>query len=437
MTGKRKNLYSQFPDTRAPTIHDRALTFYKFFYLVQSISSIMTEVENNSAMVCHYEVMQLEMNCKAEEIKKQYKVLALKYHPDRNHGKEEEATVKFKQVAAAYAVLNDPHERKWYDDHREAILRGGNGTAQDGEDADDSINVWKYFNATCFTGFNDESPIGFYTVYRSIFDQISERESDKTKSDPTLKYATITLSFGTSTTPIADVLRFYLEWENFASKLNFAWADMYHTVDAPNRATRRVMEKENTKARDQARKEYTNQIRSLARFVKKRDPRYTAYEADVMKRKQEAEEMKKNQKLEEMKIRKEKREKNKEEYEKDTVELENRDNERKGAYLLADVDSDDENCQMIGRANSDDERELQKSLKKVTLDDFIPGGSGREVEEGGGECVYACSICEKVFKNEVQLAQHNTSKPHKKKVTEHAKAAKKAGGSVSKEKADA
>jgi DnaJ homolog subfamily A member 5 len=57
------------------------------------------------------------------QIKKQYKKLALKYHPDKNVGNEEEATATFRLISAAYAVLSDPHERKWYDDHREAILR--------------------------------------------------------------------------------------------------------------------------------------------------------------------------------------------------------------------------------------------------------------------------------------------------------------------------
>jgi DnaJ family protein A protein 5 len=130
----------------------------------------MAEVDEKKAMVCHYEVMQLEKSSKADEIKKQYKVLALRFHPDRNHGNEEEATLKFKQLAAAYAVLSDPHERKWYDDHREAILRGGDGTKHGDEDADDSYDVWKFFSSTCYSGHDDDSETGFYTVYRKVFD---------------------------------------------------------------------------------------------------------------------------------------------------------------------------------------------------------------------------------------------------------------------------
>lgn len=58
-----------------------------------------------------------------DEIKKEYKKLALKWHPDRNIGNEVNATNIFKEISNAYTVLSDSHERKWYDDHREAILR--------------------------------------------------------------------------------------------------------------------------------------------------------------------------------------------------------------------------------------------------------------------------------------------------------------------------
>jgi DnaJ family protein A protein 5 len=57
------------------------------------------------------------------QIKKTYKKLALKWHPDKNVGNEEEATARFKAITAAFAVLSDPQERQWYDDHRESILR--------------------------------------------------------------------------------------------------------------------------------------------------------------------------------------------------------------------------------------------------------------------------------------------------------------------------
>jgi curved DNA-binding protein len=62
----------------------------------------------------YYAVLGVGRNATAEEIKKKYRQLALKYHPDRNKGKKE-AEEKFKDINEAYAVLSDPEKRKTYD----------------------------------------------------------------------------------------------------------------------------------------------------------------------------------------------------------------------------------------------------------------------------------------------------------------------------------
>lgn len=397
--------------------------------------------EPSTRMICHYDVMELDFSCKLEDIKKQYKILALKYHPDRNHGDEENATHRFKLLAAAFAVLSDPHERTWYDDHREAILRGGNGVAGDDSDDDDeppTVSVWRYFNSNCYSGTSDDSPTGFYTVYGECFDEIIESENDVTQREPTTgssKGFTSNLTqFGNSTTPIADVLFFYSEWENFTSKLNFSWADVYRSVDAPNRATRRVMEKDNLKARDEAKKDFINEIRSLARFVKKRDPRILAYESGIRTRRIEEEERRRVQKAEELKAKKERREQLLQEHEKDTEWVEVRDNERKAAFLLADnEDETEETIKMSGGLGgdgyeSDEEIRLQNKLRKAKLaerraqaeadgvefveEELVP----EPVEEDGK--VYTCTLCEKDFASEAKLAHHCTSKPHRKKASD-------------------
>ena len=73
---------------------------------------------------CIYHTINNHYNpLKINQIKKQYKKLALKWHPDKNVGNEDEATVRFKEISTAYAVLGDAQEKKWYDDHRESILR--------------------------------------------------------------------------------------------------------------------------------------------------------------------------------------------------------------------------------------------------------------------------------------------------------------------------
>ena len=60
-----------------------------------------------------------------DELKKSYRKLALKWHPDKNLDNSEEAKKEFQIIQAAYEVLNDAQERAWYDKHRDAILLGG------------------------------------------------------------------------------------------------------------------------------------------------------------------------------------------------------------------------------------------------------------------------------------------------------------------------
>ncbi|MHB8077988.1 MAG: DnaJ C-terminal domain-containing protein [Candidatus Krumholzibacteriia bacterium] len=66
-------------------------------------------------MKSHYETLGVKSAATPEEIKKAFRALALKYHPDRNHGNRQ-AEEKFKELAAAYDILSDPAKRREYDD---------------------------------------------------------------------------------------------------------------------------------------------------------------------------------------------------------------------------------------------------------------------------------------------------------------------------------
>src|SRR6516165_4796948 len=70
-----------------------------------------------------YEVLGVAKSVSDEELKKAYRVLAMKYHPDRNNG-DEEAAVRFKEVAEAYAILSDSEKRQVYDRYGHAGLSG-------------------------------------------------------------------------------------------------------------------------------------------------------------------------------------------------------------------------------------------------------------------------------------------------------------------------
>ncbi|XP_036212133.1 dnaJ homolog subfamily B member 6 isoform X6 [Myotis myotis] len=78
-------------------------------------------------MVDYYEVLGVQRHASAEDIKKAYRKLALKWHPDKNPENKEEAERKFKQVAEAYEVLSDAKKRDIYDRYGKEGLNGGGG----------------------------------------------------------------------------------------------------------------------------------------------------------------------------------------------------------------------------------------------------------------------------------------------------------------------
>ncbi|XP_028654704.2 dnaJ homolog subfamily B member 6-B-like [Erpetoichthys calabaricus] len=66
-------------------------------------------------MVNYYGILETHQNSSEDDIKKAYKNLALKWHPERNPEKKEEAVRKFKELSEAYEVLSDPNKRILYD----------------------------------------------------------------------------------------------------------------------------------------------------------------------------------------------------------------------------------------------------------------------------------------------------------------------------------
>jgi len=73
----------------------------------------------------YYKTLGLSRGASEEDIKKAYKKMALKYHPDKN--KSAGAEEKFKEIAEAYEVLSDPKKRQVYDQYGEEGLKGGLG----------------------------------------------------------------------------------------------------------------------------------------------------------------------------------------------------------------------------------------------------------------------------------------------------------------------
>src|SRR5437867_13156637 len=69
-------------------------------------------------------MLGVSKNAKADEIKKSYRKLARKYHPDANKG-DPKAEERFKEISEAYNTLADPKRRKEYDDARSLFGSGG------------------------------------------------------------------------------------------------------------------------------------------------------------------------------------------------------------------------------------------------------------------------------------------------------------------------
>ena len=73
----------------------------------------------------YYEVLGVDKNADDAALKKAYRAIAKKYHPDVNPSKEAEAI--FKEASEAYTVLSDPDKRRQYDQFGHAAFQGGAG----------------------------------------------------------------------------------------------------------------------------------------------------------------------------------------------------------------------------------------------------------------------------------------------------------------------
>ncbi|CAG9805674.1 unnamed protein product [Chironomus riparius] len=77
-------------------------------------------------MVDYYKILEVSKSATEPEIKKAYKKLALKYHPDKNPNNAEEANKKFREISEAYQVLSDEKKRRIYDQYGKEGLLGHN-----------------------------------------------------------------------------------------------------------------------------------------------------------------------------------------------------------------------------------------------------------------------------------------------------------------------
>ncbi|CAK9800450.1 DnaJ homolog subfamily C member 21 [Anthophora plagiata] len=325
-------------------------------------------------MKCHYEVLGVPQNASDDDLKKAYRKLALKWHPDKNLDNSEEAKEQFQIIQQAWEVLSDPHERTWYDNHREAILKGGIGENYQ----DDSIDLFQYFSTTCFKGYGDDDK-GFYTIYRNVFEKLAAEDAEFAKegdSDEEIP------GFGDSQSSYEIVHNFYAYWQSYSTKRSFAWLDPYDIRNITNRRVVRLIEKQNKKVRDKAKRERNEQVRNLVAFVRKRDKRVQAHINMLTERAKEnlrkTEEWKRQQLLERQKQLKE--------------------HEVSEWLKFTNVEAELKNIE----ANLD--QEFGEDL-------FFEGDIDNEnaLDDNSLYCV----ACNKIFKTHKAFANHENSKKHK------------------------
>ncbi|TFK50070.1 DnaJ-domain-containing protein [Heliocybe sulcata] len=246
------------------------------------------ETEGTGALD-YYAVLEVDEAASADDIRRSFRRLALIHHPDKNQDDVDGATKRFAAIQQAYEVLSDEQERAWYDSHRaslapepdaETVFEDIKKGAAPPRARDRGLTVRHlapFFDASIWSSYRDDDN-GFFTIYRNLFNRLAHDESF---------YNDVTLpSFGNSTWPWVPAAKgeemtaartFYNFWTNFATSKEFEWMEAWDLTSAPDRRVRRIMERDNKKARDDARREYNDTVRSLALFIRKRDPRYKSH----------------------------------------------------------------------------------------------------------------------------------------------------------------
>lgn len=340
----------------------------------QSASQDNLGSSSTTTKTCYYELIGVDRDASETDIKKAYRRRALELHPDRNFGEVAAATEKFAELQSAYEILSDPHERSWYDSHRDAIL-GGQDITGDGTEPTSFRNV-RITSAEEIMGlirkfspnvpFNDD-PNGFFSIARETFEHLALEEEVAAEQEDVdaVDYAT----FGQAEDTYEEVSKpFYASWSSFATRKSFAWKDKHRLSDAPDRQTRRFMEKANKKLREDATREFNDAVRFLVTFVRKRDPRYIPNTQTEAQRQESARVAAAAQ----------------------AARSRAANQDRMAGYELPDW--------ATSRENRSDEEEFSLSEAESQVE------------------ILRCVVCDKDFKSEKQLEAHERSKKHLKAV---------------------
>jgi len=339
-------------------------------------------------MQCYYEVLEVDRDVDDDILKKQYRKLALKWHPDKNISKEDEAKKKFQLIQQAWEVLSDPQERAWYDKHRDQIIKGNQSNYED-----DSLDVYAYFTSSCYKGFGDDDE-GFYAVYRKVFEKLAAEDIEYMENPEDFEKIP---KFGDLSSSFEDICNFYGHWESYSTKKSYSWLFTHNINEIRDRRILKLVDKEHKKIQQKARKERNEEVRSLVLFVKKRDKRMAEYRKWLEEKAQQNRLKSEQNRLDQIKKRSDMI---KEQQKNTHVESEHEEQFKRlqESYLNQYSDSEEE---------TSDVDDLEEAAD--------PCDDGRELS--GGEETFDdelyCVACNKFFNSESAKVNHEASKKHK------------------------
>ena len=423
-------------------------------------------MSSTSSVRCHYDVLGIPRDADATTIKKAYRKLALKYHPDKNIAASSDSNDNnntdsnvsleqlFLQVQQAYECLSDMAERKWYDDHRDAILKGWSvatgstshakpdhhhgsnsnshhASASSNPNNDMVFNIAPYMHAGCYYGFESDNNNSFYIVYQLAFRQIYREEVNGCSNVDEVEYLAAPFGNGASNYE-NEVMRFYQAWESFSSVLSYAWADQWNVQEAEQRRVRRAMEEDNLRSRRKARKIRNDEIAALVRFVKRRDPRIVAKKEEMeqlrLLREHELKELTKQRKLEKELANRKWRE----QAEREALAMEE-DDRINGRIRLADLEDDDYEYYgggkkkkrgkggKKGKVHRMTDRQDQEEHQQESGSGDVTTANQQELSPTGNEdaAIPISEINQMNISNEVQVDESNTTPPSVPTATTH------------------
>ena len=254
----------------------------------------------------------------------------------------------------------------------------------------------RFFRASAYTEHSDADG-GFFSVYGRVFADIEEKEiraenEREDDSDDDGSGLMSRPSFGSSSSPPSVVRAFYAYWSSFASRRSFSFRDKWRLPEAPNRQIRRAMEVDNRKERFKARKEYSELVRELASWVRKRDRRLLEAE----RKEREDERRRADERKNKLKADEEVRRRERSDYaQREQQRWEEQERARRVAY--GDIDEEERKAEKADR-----ERRGKADALTVELE---------------------CVVCRKMFKSEQQWQNHERSRKHRDALERHRRSA--------------